>query len=37
MITLEDSLGQLVKSGQVSLDVAKGFAVRPDDLMRMIG
>lgn len=37
MVTLEDSLGQLVKSGQVSLEVAKAFAVRPDDLMRMLG
>lgn len=34
MITLEESLGQLVRSGQVSLEVAKGFASHPDDLVR---
>lgn len=36
MITLEDSLAQLVKSGSVSLEVANNYAVRPDDLMRML-
>ncbi len=37
MITLEDSLTQLVRSGQVSLEVAKGFANHPEEIMRMTG
>lgn len=37
MITLEDSLSQLVRSGQVSLEVAKGFANHQDEIMRMTG
>lgn len=35
MITLEESLGQLVRTGQVSLEVAKSYASHPDDLIRM--
>ncbi len=37
MITLEESLTLLVRSGQVSLEVAKGFANHPDELARLIG
>lgn len=37
MMTLEDSLAQLVRSGEVSLEVAKGFANHPDELMRVVG
>jgi twitching motility protein PilT len=37
MITLEDSLTQLVRSGQISLEIAKGFANHPDEIMRMTG
>ena len=37
MVTLEDSLSQLVRSGQVSLEIAKGFANHPDEIMRMAG
>lgn len=37
MVTLEDSLSQLVRSGQVSLEIAKGFANHPDEIMRMTG
>lgn len=36
MITLEDSLTQLVRNGQISLEIAKGFANHPDELMRMV-
>lgn len=36
MTTLEESLTQLVRSGQVSLDVAKGFANHPDEITRML-
>jgi twitching motility protein PilT len=37
MVTLEDSLAQLVRSGEVSLDVAKAYALHPDDFIRMVG
>ncbi|OGH06264.1 MAG: type IV pili twitching motility protein PilT [Candidatus Levybacteria bacterium RBG_16_35_11] len=37
MITLESSLSTLVLSGQISLETAKGYALRPEELMRMIG
>lgn len=37
MVTLEDSLTQLVRSGQVSLEIAKGFANHPEEIMRMTG
>lgn len=36
MITLEDSLTQLVRTGQISLEVARGFANHPDTLMELI-
>ncbi|MBI5044490.1 MAG: type IV pilus twitching motility protein PilT [Candidatus Levybacteria bacterium] len=37
MVTLEESLTVLVRSGQVSLEVAKGFANHPDELARLVG
>lgn len=37
MITLEDSLAQLARSGQISLEVAKAFANHPDEVVRMVG
>jgi len=37
MITLESSLSSLVLSGQISLETAKSYALRPEELMRMIG
>ncbi len=37
MITLESSLAQLVKSGAISLDLAKAYSAHPDELMRLIG
>jgi len=37
MMTLEDSLSQLVRSGQVTMEVARGFANHPDEVMRMAG
>jgi len=37
MITLEDSLAQLARSGQISLEIAKAFANHPDEVVRMIG
>jgi twitching motility protein PilT len=37
MIPLESSLAQLVHSGAVSLETAKAYALRPDELMRLIG
>ncbi len=37
MITLEDSLAGYVRSGEVSLEIAKGFANHPDELMRVVG
>lgn len=36
MITLETSLARLVKSGDISLDTAKQYALKPDDLLRII-
>jgi twitching motility protein PilT len=36
MITLEDSLASLVRSGQISLESAKGYANQPEALERMI-
>lgn len=36
MISLEFSLAELVAAGQISLSVAKEFALRPDDLLRLI-
>lgn len=37
MITLESSLAQLVLSGAISLETAKGYALHPDELLRMVG
>jgi len=37
MVTLESSLSSLVLSGQISLETAKSYALRPEELMRMIG
>lgn len=36
MVTLEASLSQLVLSGSISLDIAKGYAMHPDELLRMV-
>ena len=37
MTTLETSLASLVLSGNISLETAKSYAIRPDDLLRMTG
>ncbi|MEK7550978.1 MAG: ATPase, T2SS/T4P/T4SS family, partial [Patescibacteria group bacterium] len=37
MIPLENSLSSLVLSGVISLEMAKTYALRPDELLRMIG
>jgi twitching motility protein PilT len=37
MITLEDSLSQLARSGVISLDTAKVYANHPDEVVRMVG
>lgn len=37
MITLESSLSALVMSGAISLEQARAYAARPDELSRMIG
>ncbi len=37
MIPLESSLASLVLSGQISLETAKSYALRPEELMRMVG
>ncbi len=37
MITLESSLASLVLSGNISLEMAKSYALRPDDLLRLVG
>jgi twitching motility protein PilT len=36
MMTLETDLGRLVKKGDISLDTARAYALRPEDLMRNI-
>jgi len=36
MVTLEGSLSELVLSGAISLDVAKSFALHPDDLLQRV-
>lgn len=36
MISLESSLSSLVMSGTISLETAKSYAARPDDLLRMV-
>lgn len=37
MVTLEDSLAQLVLSGLVQFDEAKGFAIREEEFLRLSG
>ncbi len=37
MITLESSLASLVLSGVISLETAKSYSLRPEELMRMVG
>jgi len=37
MRTLETDLARLVKNGRVSLDTAREFAFRPEDLAKMVG
>ena len=37
MITLESSLASLVLSGTISLETAKAYAIRPEELLRMVG
>ncbi|MBI2034464.1 MAG: type IV pili twitching motility protein PilT, partial [Candidatus Levybacteria bacterium] len=37
MIPLETSLATLVLSGAISLETAKSYALRPDELLRLIG
>jgi len=37
MITLESSLASLILSGSISLEVARSYSLRPNELMRMIG
>ncbi len=36
MISLESSLSSLVMTGAISLETAKSYATRPDDLLRMV-
>ena len=36
MTTLETTLASYVKQGTVSLEVARGFSFRPDELMRLV-
>ncbi|MBI2594458.1 type IV pili twitching motility protein PilT, partial [Candidatus Curtissbacteria bacterium] len=36
MISLETSLSSLVMSGSISLETAKSYATRPDELLRMV-
>ncbi len=37
MITLDNSLSQLVLSGAISLDTAKSYSLHPEELLRMVG
>ncbi len=37
MVTLESSLTSLVLSGAITIETAKSYALRPDELLRMIG
>jgi len=37
MVTLDNSLSQLVLSGAISLDTAKSYSLHPDELLRMVG
>ncbi|HET7098816.1 MAG TPA: type IV pilus twitching motility protein PilT [Patescibacteria group bacterium] len=36
MVTLDKSLAELVKSGKVSLEVAQGWSLRPEELTRLV-
>ncbi len=36
MMTLETDLARLVKQGEISLDTARAYALRPEDLMRNV-
>lgn len=36
MVTLESSLAQLIKAGKISMATAMEFAMRPDDLSRLV-
>jgi twitching motility protein PilT len=36
MVTLDMSLASLVKEGKVDADVARGYSLRPDELMRLV-
>lgn len=37
MITIEESLAQLVREGQVTLEIARSFANHPEELTRLLG
>lgn len=37
MITLESSLASLVLAGTISLETAKSYSLRPEELLRMVG
>jgi twitching motility protein PilT len=37
MIPLEQSLSSLVLTGEISLETARSYALRPDELMRLVG
>ncbi|HLD01478.1 MAG TPA: PilT/PilU family type 4a pilus ATPase [Patescibacteria group bacterium] len=37
MITMEESLSKLVRSGSITLETAKGYALHADELLRLIG
>lgn len=37
MVTLESSLASLVLAGTISLETAKSYALRPEELLRMVG
>lgn len=37
MMTLESSLASLVLAGTISLEVAKSYSLRPEELLRMVG
>jgi Tfp pilus assembly pilus retraction ATPase PilT len=36
MMTIEESLADLVKAGMVTVDDAKGYALHPEDFQKMI-
>lgn len=37
MITLESSLANLVKTGKITIEIAKSYSLHPDELLRLIG